>query len=137
MRIGYPSARSFDCVAKMANSPALLNRLKLFEKCNLASQDKWFTKEIYCNSRKRNYLSLVVKKVMIITEKKTEAFARSMAPRKVQFTEVIFNWHKVLNIRDGSANVPTNVLSPFASVSEMKLNLFKKNIMNIFSIRIN
>ena len=58
-----------------------------------------------------------------ITEKKTDALARRIDPRKAQLTEVIFRVQRVLNIRAGNANVPTNVLSPFASVSDMKLNL--------------
>ena len=69
------------------------------------------------------YLSLVVRNVIIITEKKTEAFARRMAPRKAQFTESKFNRQRLLKISAGSANVPTKVFSPLASVSDMKLNL--------------
>ena len=64
-----------------------------------------------------------MKNVIIITEKKTVAFASKMALRKTQLTEVKFNPQRVLNIRAGNAKVPTNVLSPLASVSETKLNL--------------
>ena len=72
------------------------------------------------------YLSLVVKNVINITEKNIIAFAIRIALRKVQFTDVKFSLQSVSKIRAGSANVPTNVFRPLASVSEIKLNL--KNI---------
>ena len=72
------------------------------------------------------YLSLVVTNVINITEKKIVAFANRIALRKVQFTDVKFTLQSVSKIRAGNANVPTNVLSPLASVLEIKLNL--KNI---------
>ena len=69
------------------------------------------------------YLSDVVKKVISMTEKKTVAFARRMALRKVQFTDVKSSSQRVRNIRAGNANVPTNVFRPLDSVSDTKLNL--------------
>ena len=65
----------------------------------------------------------MVKNEINITEKKTVAFASKMALRKVQLTEVKFSSQRVLNMSAGNANVPTNVFSPLASVSETKLNL--------------
>ena len=70
-----------------------------------------------------SYPSLVVKNVINNTEKKMIAFASRIAPRKVQFTEVKLSLQSVSNIRAGNANVPTKVLSPLVSVSEIKLNL--------------
>ena len=70
-----------------------------------------------------SYPSLVVKNVINNTEKKMIAFASRIAPRKAQFTEVKLSLQSVSNIRAGNANVPTKVLSPLVSVSEIKLNL--------------
>lgn len=53
--------------------------------------------------------------VMIITRKNTIAFETNIANKKVQFTVLQSNSTNDINIRQGNANVPTNVFNPFAS----------------------
>lgn len=59
--------------------------------------------------------------VTIITAKNTKPFASNIAPRKVQLTVLKSNWARDRNIRDGNANVPTNVAMPFDSVADTTL----------------
>lgn len=60
-------------------------------------------------------------KVTIMTEKKTIPLAIKIARRNRQLTEVRSSLASDMKIRDGSEKVPTKVLRPFASVSEIKL----------------
>ena len=95
--MGYPRAKSLDCVVNMANRPALLAEF-----------------------------SCVVKKAIDRTARKIAAFDSKMAPKKVQFTSVRSSLQRLLNIKAGRAKVPTKVFNPFDSVCDIKLNLNKK-----------
>ena len=55
--------------------------------------------------------------------KKMMDLAKVMANRKIQLTDWKSNWHKDTNIKAGREKLPTNVPSPLASTSLMKLNL--------------
>lgn len=60
---------------------------------------------------------------MAPTAKKTIDFAMSIDSRNVQLTDVRSSCASDMKINDGSENVPTNVLMPFASVSDIKFIL--------------
>lgn len=64
------------------------------------------------------FIGLLTNSVMTRTVKNTSPFAMSIDNRNNQFTELKSNWAKDIKISDGSEKVPTNILIPFASVSE-------------------
>lgn len=65
-------------------------------------------------------MGLPTRRVIIITVVKTMVFEIRIERRKSQFTDDRFNCAKDMKIREGRENVPTNVLMPFDSVSEMR-----------------
>lgn len=89
--MGYPIAKSLLCVQNIPNIPAL-----------------------------PKLIGLPTNRVIIITEKNTIALATNIERRNIQFTELKSSSAKDIKIKDGKANVPTNVFNPFASVSDIK-----------------
>lgn len=64
----------------------------------------------------------ITRRLIIMTEKNTIAFDTSIEKRKFQFTTCQSNSTSDKKIRDGNANVPTNVLRPLVSEFDMILN---------------
>lgn len=93
--IGYPNAKSLLCVAKIGNSPALLNRLS----------------------------GLATNKVNTHTMKNTEALAIKILYRKDQSTLEKLSTTMFLNNKAGSANLETKFPRPLACVDVMTLAL--------------
>lgn len=53
---------------------------------------------------------------------KTEAFAKKIASKNSQLTELRSSVAIDIKIKDGKAKVPTNVFKPLASVAEIMFN---------------
>lgn len=100
-------AKSLLCVQKMAKMPA-----------------------------RPRFKGLPTNKVIIITAKNTTPFAINTEVKNSQFTEERFKVASDIKIRDGNEKVPTKVLMPFASVSDIifmrpaKYLKFKKMAQN-------
>lgn len=69
------------------------------------------------------FIGLPTSMVTMITEKKTTLFAINIDKRNSQFTELKSSCASDMNINEGRENVPTNVLIPLASVSDIKFVL--------------
>lgn len=89
--IGYPIAKSLLCVQNIAKMPAL-----------------------------PKLIGLPTNIVTTITEKNTMLLAIKIDKRNVQLTEVKSSCANDININDGNENVPTKVLMPLASVSDIR-----------------
>lgn len=92
--IGYPNAKSLLWVQNTENNPD-------------------FSKST----------GLVTRRVITATVKKTQALAKSTEARNFQLTELKSRLTIDMKMVAGSANVPTKVFKPFASVTEMMFNL--------------
>lgn len=89
--IGYPIAKSLLCVQNIAKIPA-----------------------------RPKFTGRPTSSVTIITVKNTKLFAINIESKNNQFTELRSSSAKDIKINDGRAKFPTNVLIPFASVSEIR-----------------
>lgn len=109
--MGYPIAKSLLCVQNIANIPA---RPKF-------------------NGRPTS-------NVIIITEKNTILLAIKIDNRNNQLTEPNSNSAKDIKISEGNENVPTNVLIPLASVSDIRFmrpaKYLKNNSLHLTSTKI-
>lgn len=68
------------------------------------------------------FVGLVIRSETIPTAKNTMHFEMSMANKNIQFTVSQFNVTSDVKIRDGKANVPTNVFNPLVSALEIILS---------------
>lgn len=89
--MGYPIAKSLLCVQNIAKIPA-----------------------------RPKFIGRPTNKVIIITAKNTIDLAINIETKNIQFTELKSSSASDIKIKDGREKVPTNVLKPFASVSEIK-----------------
>lgn len=67
-----------------------------------------------------NFKGLPTRRVITITEKNIILFDTRIDKRNSQLTWLSSSSARDMNMRDGRENVPTKVLIPFASVSEIK-----------------
>jgi hypothetical protein len=77
---------------------------------------------------------LVTSSVITRTTRKTDDFAKRMASKNSQLTELRSSVAIDMKIRDGKEKVPTKVFNPLASVAEIMFNLpatyLKEKIMH-------